>query len=205
LRERLESGLSSTTPFSAARLRLRDLAFSSLATLTGPETCGGGELVAGVSSRFAGALRATALFAMEPEDALESLRAGVPEAEPLGAYTALGRSVSECVVSALAAGAEAGDAPGDTPAAGIRQEGDASLQEDSVIATLLATHAPSDTVIVLVGVDLLVAARSPSAPSEPSDAKAFEEATRAYVYILVEPKPFAALLGRAEASTSTVN
>jgi hypothetical protein len=142
----------------------------TLATLSGVDLCGGGELVAGVLARFAGRFPQVGLFAMEAEEAYAVLRDGMPGADPLGSYTALGRDLLGAAASAI-------------DPLGVMQEGSATLQEDSVIGTLLRTHAPSDTAVVCI--DLL------------AHGHEADTARRGYIYVLAEPKPFTALLAAA--------
>jgi hypothetical protein len=147
------------------RVRIR-----TLSTLSGADLCGGGDLVAGVLARFTGRFPQVALFAMEAEEAYALLRDQMPGVAPLESYTALGHSllgVTACAIDPL----------------GVTQEGSATLQEDSVISTLLRTHAPSDTAVVCVDVVLR---------GDPADAL-----RPAYLYVLAEPKPFTAVLAAA--------
>lgn len=190
LRRRVERALAERPLLTDGHVALGDLAFGSLATLNGSEVCGRGDRVAGVATRYAGRARAIALFAMEPEEALVLLRRHFAEAGggagagPLGAYEALGRESGTAVVAALLGdGSGAGpDAGGGGRAATLRQEGDATLEEDSVIASLLATHAPSDTALAMLRLEL-------------HGARAGEAPLRAHVYVLVEGKPFVQALG----------
>ena len=63
---------------------------------------------------------------------------------------------------------------------GVTQAGEATLQEDAAIGTLLRTHAPSDTAVVSVSLTL--------------SWQDTEVSRAAHVYLLADPKPFAARL-----------
>ena len=94
------------------------------------------DVIAGVVQRFDGAFRGTALLALEPGDALLWLQAGKSQEEPLARFVALGTRMLEAVIASVADGCgEIGTSPG-------------ALEERPLMAALLATHAPSDTVIV---------------------------------------------------------
>ena len=148
----------------------RDVRVGTLASLTASEVVGGGDGVAGVLVRLSGSFDQVGLLAMEPEDAFELVRCEAGNRDPLAAYTALGG----LLVGRLATAVDA---------LGVAQEGEPTLQEDSVIGTLLRTHAPSDTVVVSVSLSV---------------SWAGSEASRAAsVYLLADPKPFAAALAAA--------
>jgi len=160
------------------------LSLGPLSKVTGPEVCGGGDRVAGVLGRFHGVLPAIGLYAMEPEEALALLRAAFADCEPLAAYVALGGAVLEAAAAGLSAccgspspagAGKPGGQPGHEVRREVRREGGCTLEEDSVIGTLLRTHAPSDTTVVALGLDV----------------EAGEARMRADVYLLVEPKRFA--------------
>lgn len=96
-----------------------------------------GELIAGVLQRFEGPLCGTGLFALDPGDALLWLQAGEGQGEPLDRFVDQGRRLLEVVVGALADAAGADALPG-APA----------LEERPLMAVLLGTHAPSDTLVL---------------------------------------------------------
>ena len=97
---------------------------------------GDGDLVAGVVSGTSGALRGSAILGMEPELALVWL-ADAPTADPLAAFVQRGEALLRAVVEALARrlGVEASTGPG-------------ALQEEPLLALVLGTHAPSDTLVL---------------------------------------------------------
>lgn len=95
------------------------------------------DVTAGVLQRFGGRLPATALFVLDPGDALLWLqRAGVGE-EPLARFVEWGGQLVCGVVLELASGWRA---EVDT--------GRPVLEERPLMAALLATHPPSDTVVL---------------------------------------------------------
>jgi hypothetical protein len=156
--------------------------YGSLGSMAAPDVCGGGERIAGVLAQCipdSDSLNSSdshacvfpsriGLFAMESEDAFALFQQVSEGADLLATYTELG---SELV--AQAARALAGGAVG-------TQSGTASLEENSVISILVGTHAPSDTVIVTLRLEL--------------SSRRGEASTPGFVYLLVEPKLFGATL-----------
>ncbi len=98
-------------------------------------------MIAGVVQRFEGPLSGTALFALDPGDALLWLQSGErdsqPGADPLTRFVDQGSRVLGAVIDALAAAAQA-----------EVQLGRPALEERPLLAALLGTHAPSDTVVL---------------------------------------------------------
>jgi hypothetical protein len=155
---------------SGVRVGASRVRIAALSELSGTDVCGGGELVAGVLVRHAGRFDQVGLFAMEPEEAYELVQDGLGSVDPLGAFSALGRELVGAAALAI-------------DPHGVTQEGDATLQEDSVIGMLLRTHAASDAVVVSLELTLCWAE---------------SEASRlAHVYVLADSKPFAAALAAA--------
>lgn len=104
------------------------------------------DLVAGALARIDGPLCATALLAMAPEDALGWVRGDWGRDRAGGEierFLALAGEVLRDCTAALA------------QAEGAVAALDATLAEDPVVAILLATHAPSDTLVL--SAELLVA------------------------------------------------
>jgi hypothetical protein len=111
-----------------------------------------GDVIAGVLQRFDGRLSGTALFALDPGDALLWLQSaakgegdsdgadgadGEEEGDPLARFVDFGSRIIAGLVESLAAvGADE-----------IRL-GPPRLEERSWMAALLATHAPSDTLVI---------------------------------------------------------
>ncbi|MCP5041985.1 MAG: hypothetical protein GY944_13230 [bacterium] len=142
-------------------LEVRDVRCTTLADLPDRIPCFEGECVAGVASRYSGELRGTALFAMDPEDALAWVRANPRSEDTLGSFVRLGDSVQNALVRAIGDGL------------GFELESEsAELREDSVPLILFGTHAPSDTAVVCISA--LVAAGDHVMPVQ--------------VYLMVEPK-----------------
>ncbi len=96
-----------------------------------------GDLIAGVVQRFEGPISGSALLALEPGDALLWLQRGDDDADPLARFVEWGSRLLEGVTRAL------GDALG-----GEVVCGPGSLEERSLMAALLGTHAPSDTLVL---------------------------------------------------------
>jgi hypothetical protein len=131
--------------------------------------CGGGDVAAGVARRFDGGLRGTAIFAMEPEAALELARGHGPDREPVALFTGLGGTI----LSELLLGATEG-LERDT------ELGPARLAESSLMAIMAATHAPSDTLVITMRAQLVVRER---------DRHDFD------VHLMLEPKLVQGLIG----------
>ena len=108
-----------------------------------PEASGrgpSGELIAGVIQRFEGPLCGTALFALDPGDALLWLQRGDDDGLPLERFVDWGQRLLAGVIDALAEVAQ-------SPA----ERSEPSLEERPLMAALLGTHAPSDTVVLTLG------------------------------------------------------
>lgn len=125
-----------------------------------------GDLIAGALVGFERGLVGTALFAMDPSDAFDWIRAA-ESADVVGDFLARGSEVLGDLV------AELGEKLSLDIAVGAPR-----LEEDSVAAVLLRTHAPSDTAVL--SLRLHVAAGDAVLP--------------AYVFLLVEPKSLQAAL-----------
>ena len=143
-------------------VEVMELASCSLADCGKSGVLADGDLIAGVMLRFEGALSATALLALEPENALAWARAVGPCPEPVDRFVALGEALLSPLVRSIA---------GILDPAEI-EAGPASLEERSVIEILVGTHAPSDTVIL--SLVLAVMAGDVCVPAR--------------VYVLIEPK-----------------
>ena len=166
LLDQLAAALADVPRLGALTARAQGVAFGTLGRLSGAEICGQGDRMAGILARFSGGLDQVALFAMEIEDALGLVHGLARGGDPLAAYTTLGQGFLEAVARAIA--------PGDSA-----QVGDATLHEETALQALLGTHAPSDTVVVSIALDLLGGRGDGNRP--------------AFVYVLAEPKPFRAL------------
>lgn len=101
------------------------------------------DVIAGVVRRFHGPVRGTALLALDPGDALLWLQMDASEGSPLEHFVELGSDVLAAVVSSV----------GDSPEAAPTAEPGA-LEERPLVAALLATHAPSDTVVLSIDAEL---------------------------------------------------
>lgn len=135
------------------------------------------EVVAGVALRFDGALRGTGIFTMEPEGALAWSRAvlesaGEPENDSDSAgdavivtFVDLARRVLSSLVGTVGKAVH-----------GLEVEFDAaSLRENSRLAIVIGTRAPSDTAVVTLGLEV-----------------EFDGAAHAaHVDLLIEPKSLA--------------
>ncbi len=129
------------------------------------------DLSAGVLQRFDGQFSATALLALDPADALSWVRCHGSPSDPLATYRAIAEQLLRHLVGRLAVVFDIETQPGPL-----------SLEEHSVVDTLLATHAPSDTVVLSLCLEVGTSALSFTA--------AF--------YLMVDPKRLAALLETLE-------
>jgi hypothetical protein len=117
--------------------------------------------------RFMGGLSGSALLALEPEDALAWVRAATSDVDPIDRFLELGSQIVKCVVETLA----------DRWRRSVEFRV-ASLEEKPVLAVLLGTHAPLDT--VLLSLRLQLTCPEVDAP--------------AHLHLLVERKPLECLL-----------
>lgn len=185
LRVPFSTAFDDLTEIGPVRLRFIGIEYGSLGSLSGPDVCGGGERIAGVlaqclreaESGVAFLPTCMGLFAMESEDAFALFREVAAGAELLAAYTALGSEVI-CQAARAFAGGGVGT-----------QRATASLEEDSVISILLGTHAPSDTVVVTLRLDIASSCGEISMPG--------------FVYLLAEPKSFRAALAEVADRANT--
>lgn len=125
-------------------------------------------LVAGVLLPFRGTLCGAALLSMDPEDALAWARADSGSTDPVATYLEIGGRILSCVIEAA------------SRTMGVPTEvGQARLEESSLVGCLLATHAPSDTVLIRTRVEI----------------EAGHQQLPAEVCLLMEPKIVSTLLG----------
>ncbi len=127
------------------RLRVSELRCRAMVDFSPDSLCGAGDVVAGVVLRFDGGLRGTALFAMEPEAALDLARSHGQDREPVAFFTELGGTLLSEILLGTTDGLDR-----ETELAA------APLEERSLMAIMAATHAPSDTVILTLRADLVV-------------------------------------------------
>jgi hypothetical protein len=137
------------------------------------------DVIAGVLAPFDGPFRGTALLAVDPGDALLWLSVGDDEGEPLVRFVSLGREMLAAVIGSLAAERSATEVG---VGAGI-------LEERPLLAALLATHAPSDTVILSLDAEI----------SFELDASIGPLHTPFTVQLLLEPKLLDSLLAETPA------
>ena len=165
-------------------MRLIGVEYGSFGTISASEVCGAGERIAGVLSKCvpdedAGNASVfdppsrMGLFAMESEDAFALFDELAAQDELLASYTDWGSRLVTRAAHAVAAKASR------------VHPGDSSLEENSVISILTGTHAPSDTVIVTLHLELLSPSGETSAPG--------------FVYLLADPKSFGAALSERAA------
>jgi hypothetical protein len=93
--------------------------------------------------RIGGRLDGTALLAMEPGDALLWLQRGDDDSDPLGRFVDWGNRLIAGVVDSLATALQA--------EASLQEP---TLEERPLMAALLGTHAPSDTMVLSLQGDL---------------------------------------------------
>lgn len=162
-RARITRELEREGSHGGVRVRAVAVSLATLADLRGDQLCGGGDCIAGV--RVACDERAcAALFAMEAADAHQLLGAAPIEAPKLDAFTSLGAALARACARGLGCAADA-------------QTSHATLEEDSLIAILLRTHAPSSTSLALVELALDLDGGAASSAS-----------WRAQVYVLADRK-----------------
>jgi hypothetical protein len=121
----------------------------------------GEEMMASVLVGHRGDLLGTSVFSLEPRHALALIRSLEAEAEPLGAFRRVGAGIIEGMLGALGA---AGAPPAEL--------GDPVLEERSLVATILGTHAPRTTAVISLEIGFL------------SLPRAFP----AYLYLLLDAK-----------------
>lgn len=117
------------------------------------------DVIAGVLQRFEGPVRGTALFALDPGDALLWLEMEESDEPPLERFVEVGGRVLSAIVGSLVADTETRAAPASESASqAVSQAGTligaGVLEERPLVAALLATHAPSDTIILSVDGEL---------------------------------------------------
>lgn len=129
----------SNTPASGTGIALRDVSACTIADLDPDRACRhiSPELIAGVSRRLEGRLTGSALFVVDPGDALLWLQREGATEEPLEHFVEWGCRVATAVAEELAAAWQAELACADPV-----------LEERPFMSALLGTHAPSDTVVL---------------------------------------------------------
>jgi hypothetical protein len=142
--ERAAETLRSLLSSGDLRLHVCELRCRALADFSPENLCGDGDIVAGVVLRFDGGLRGTALFAMEPEAAFVLARSHGQDREPISLFTELGEAVLSQILLGTTEDLDRGT-----------ELGAARLEERSLMAIMAATHAPSDTLILTLRVDLI--------------------------------------------------
>jgi len=95
------------------------------------------DLIAGVLQRFDGRLSGTTLLALDPGDALLWLQRGSDDGDPLDRFVDWGGRLLAGVVEALASAFHV-----------QARLGEPSLEESPLMAALMRTHAPPDTVVI---------------------------------------------------------
>ena len=135
--------------------------------------CLSDDMIAGVMGRLKGVMPGTANLVLEPEEALLWARLGGGEA-PRAMYVTLGKTLLEGVATFLAEVLE-----GEVALDGAR------LVEQSELAMLVATHAPSDTIVFSTRMRIV----------------ARDESFDAVSHLLVEPKYLAQLLSALSAAS----
>jgi hypothetical protein len=135
--------------------------------------CLSDDMIAGVMGRLKGVMPGTANLVLEPEEALLWARLGGGE-DPLAMYVTLGKTLLEGVATFLAEVLE-----GEVALDGAR------LVEQSELAMLVATHAPSDTIVFSTRMRIV----------------ARDESFDAVSHLLVEPKYLAQLLSALSAAS----
>jgi len=142
IRDRLNRGVQSASERllreqgPESEVEVMDLRCTALGSLSPEELCGDGDRVAAVSCALRGGLGGTAVFAMEPEDALAWVLSSGSGSDPLASFVASG----ECILRQLA------ESTGETEPRPELAAG--ALREESLMEILVGTHAPSDTLVL---------------------------------------------------------
>jgi hypothetical protein len=127
-----------------------------------------GEMMASVLVSHRGWILGTSVISLEPQHALELIRSVEGEGDPLDVFRSTGARLLQGMLERLAAGG------------GQSLEcGDPGLEEDSLVATVLGTHAPRETMVVSLQIDFVSARR----------------ALPAYLYLLLDSKTLESTLG----------
>ena len=143
IREQIATGVARAaeelrrTHSADAELRVGRTGICVLCELPTEAVCEHNDISASVMLGFRGTFWGTALLVMDPHQALAWIRSSESPGDPIEVFLHLGRTVLEEALVALAEGFRS-----------HVEIGDASLEEQSVLTTLLATHAPPDTVIL---------------------------------------------------------
>ena len=163
------------TPAGRTALALDSVSSSGLGEFDPDRVASGpsSDLVAGVMRRFDGPLSGSSLFVLDPGDALLWLQlAG--DAPPLDSFVDWGGRVLEGFVGCLAETLQVEVEPG-AP----------KLEEGALLAALLGTHAPSDTVVLSLHGTLTF----------PVPVEELDEIQAPFgVHLLLEPKRIARIL-----------
>ncbi len=131
------------------------------------------DVIAAVLQRFEGHLPGTALFVLDPGDALLWLQREGATEDPLGRFVEWGGHVLSGVVDQLASVWQA-----------EVEYGAPMLEERPLMAALLATHPPSDTVVLSIQGELVFSVQG--APDEMHAPFS--------IHVLLEPKLIAGIL-----------
>jgi hypothetical protein len=131
----------------------------------------GQEMMASVLVSHRGKLLGTSVISLEPRHALELIRSLGVEGDPLETYRKAGAGILQGMLGWFRA------------ADGLPAElGDPILEERSLVATILGTHAPPDTMVV--SLEMRFASNGQSFP--------------AYLYLLLDAKVLRTALERLE-------
>jgi hypothetical protein len=129
------------------------------------------EMMASVLVSHHGWLLGTSVISLEPRHALELIRSVEVEGDPLDVFRMTGAKLLQGILGRLGAGG-----------APTLEFGDPTLEEDSLVATVLGTHAPRDTMVVSLEIGFVSA----------------RQAFPAYLYLLLDAKVLESTLGCLE-------
>jgi len=149
------------------RLELRRVSSCSLGEFAERSVCDEEDLIAGAMMRFRGRLPGSALLVLEPEDALDWIGARASEEDPIDRFLDLAGRLTRHLVEVIAEDWQCSI-----------ELSAASLEENPVLVALLSTHAPPDT--VLLSLRLQLTTRELDAPAD--------------LHLLMERKPLEFLL-----------
>jgi hypothetical protein len=126
------------------------------------------EIMASVLVGHRGRLRGTSVISFEPRHAFQLIGSLGVKGDPLDIFRIAGASVVEGLLGRFGA---AGGSP--------VEFGDPALEERSLVATVLGTHAPRDTMVLSLEIGF----------------ESVDQAFPAYLYLLLDAKVFQSTLG----------
>ncbi len=165
--ENLSAVQAPDTRVRVEQVRVERLGICQLADFPAGALFADDDCSAAVLARFDGSFCATALLALDPADALRWVRAHEAATSPLETYRHLANQLLCALVEGMAVGFSCEAQPGPV-----------TFEERSLVAILLGTHAPSDTLVLSARLEI-----------DTPDAL-----VPAHLYLLFDPKRLMAML-----------